>query len=93
MAFAVRTSVAQSDTSVALLAARPRLGLSVFNDSAADLYLALDDDPAATAAVDNFTVKVPAGAFYESPWSFDGPVYGIWSAGGEGAARVTEVLS
>ncbi len=84
------TSVGQSNTSVELLAAGERAGFTIYNDSAddADLYVALGSADASTSA---FTVKLAVGIYYEGPWGYDGPVQGIWSASGAGAARVTEV--
>lgn len=82
------TSVAQSDSDVELLAIGERHGFTVFNDTEADLYLVLGSSAASTTS---FTVKMAAGSYYEGPWGYDGPVRGIWSAAGAGAARITEI--
>lgn len=87
---ATRTNVAYSATSLTLLAARQRAGFLVFNDTDRDLFLAYGTDPDTVASSSDYSVKIAAGAYYESVWSDDGAVYGIWASGGSGAARVTE---
>lgn len=89
-ATAVLATVASSASTVVLKASNTaRLGLSVFNDSTAILYLAF----AATASTSAFTVKVGAGGYYELPGPvYTGAVSGIW-ASANGNARVTEVTA
>lgn len=85
---ATLANVAGSATSVALFAAtagaRTR---SVYNDSAATLYLKYG----ATASTTSYTVQIPAGGYFEFPQPcYAGAVDGIWSSA-TGAARCTEV--
>jgi translation elongation factor EF-Tu-like GTPase len=88
------TSVNDTNTSVTILAAnRNRKGAAIFNDSTADLYLALAD---VTASTTNFSVKLGPGDYFELPVGLDGTVYqgvirGIWASDAAGAARVTEL--
>jgi len=73
---------------VTLLAANTaRLGFSVFNDSAAVLYLLLGSS---AASVTSYTAQVPTNALYEPPIRYVGDVQGVW-ASATGAARVTEL--
>ena len=85
----VLTNQQASIESVMLLAAdNSRVGFMVFNDSTDALYLALGND----AAVDQFTVKIAAGGYYESPagFNFVGVVNGAWT-GTNGYAFITSV--
>lgn len=67
-----------------------RLGWSVFNDSDKDLMVKFG----ATASATSFTVKVPAGGYYEMPKPiYTGVIDGIWTADSTGAARVTELTA
>lgn len=60
---------------------------AVFNDSTADLYLKFGSG----ASSSSFTVKIPAGGYWEAPPpAYDGLVTGVWSAV-NGAARCTQV--
>lgn len=83
------TSVGQNVASQVLLAANAsrKMG-TVFNDSAANLYINLG---AAAVIAGPFVVKVPAGGYYELPApAYSGSVNGIWDAAGAGNARVSE---
>lgn len=87
-ATATTSSVADSATSVSLLAANTaRVGATVYNDSTEALYLKLG----ATASLTDFTVKLVAGAYYEAPYGYVGAIDGIWAANASGSARITEV--
>jgi hypothetical protein len=73
-----------SSTSVFTIADQSS-GRTVFNDSAAVLYLKFG----ATASETDYTVQIPAGGFYEFPEPvFSGEVDGIWSSA-TGNARTT----
>lgn len=62
---------------------------TIFNDSTADLYVKFG----ATASATDFTVKIPAGGYFEFPRPvYDGLVTGIWTSA-TGSARLTEVLA
>lgn len=85
---ATLANVAGSASSVTLQASNSsRLGWSVFNDSAANLYVKFGS----TASATSFTVKVGVGEFYELPTPvYTGIITGIWDSA-TGAARVTEL--
>lgn len=84
----VLTNVASSVSSVTILSASNRKGFSVFNDSAAVLYLRLGSGTASPTA---HTTQVPSKGYYEGPYIYGGVVTGIW-ASADGAARVTEFV-
>jgi len=82
------TKVASTIVSTTLAAANTaRRGLSIFNDSTANLYV----KHGTTAALDDFTVKIAAGGYFELPYlCYTGRIDGIWSAQ-NGNAFVTEL--
>jgi hypothetical protein len=81
------SNVASSASSVSLLAANTaRLGISIFNDSTASLFVKFGT----TASSSSFTVKMGPGDYYEDPFNWTGAVDGIWSAA-NGNARITEM--
>lgn len=80
-------SVAGSATSVSCLASNAnRLGATIYNDSAADLYVKLG----ATASTTSFTVKVFQDGLFVIPFGYTGVIDCIWSSA-SGAARTLEV--
>jgi hypothetical protein len=84
-----QTSVASSASSVQIIAASDafaRMGVSIYNDSTAVLYLLLS---AATASTSAYTVQMAAASYYEVPYNYVGEINGIW-ASANGNARVTE---
>lgn len=84
-----QASVNDTASNVTLLAANAnRLGATIFNDSASDLYVKFG----ATASTSSFHVKIPGGALYELPTNprYTGIIDGIWSADSTGAARIGE---
>lgn len=82
-----RSSVANSATSVTLLAANAaRKGATVFNDSTATLKISLG----AAASATSFTCEIAARGYYETPYGYTGIIDGIASAA-SGDARITEV--
>ena len=89
-ATATLANVAASATNVTLRASNTgRMGLTIFNDSTASLYIKFG----ATASATSFTVFVGPGAYYELPNPvYTGIVDGIWTAAA-GNARVTEMTS
>lgn len=82
------TTTAGSASSVTLKASNAsRRGLTIVNESSADLYVAF----AATSTITAYTVLLSAGAYYEVPFPvYTGIVTGIWSSA-TGNARVTEI--
>lgn len=84
------TSVAAATSSTELAAASlTRRGLSVFNDSIADLRVKFGTG----ASTSSYTVKVGPGQLYEMPSPiYTGAVHGIWSAA-DGNARITELTT
>jgi hypothetical protein len=82
-----KANVSGSASSVAILAANDdRLAATIWNDSAAILYL---DLTGGTATATSCTVKLVADAYFEVPNRVTGAITGIW-ASATGAARVTE---
>ena len=87
---AAQSNVAQNIASVSLIAANTsRKGLSIFNDTTANLYISFSG----AASTANFKTKIAAGGYYEmAPEAiFTGQILGIWDAAGAGNARVTEL--
>jgi hypothetical protein len=85
---AVCANVNSSATNVTLAAARRgRRGVAIYNDSTAVLYLKFG----ATATTDSYTVQVPSGGYFETPFGYTGIIDGLW-ASVNGKARVTEVF-
>lgn len=82
------TNVSASTSNVTILSANSnRLNATIFNDSLNILYLKLG----VVASTTSFTVKIPAGSYYELPIKYIGVIDGIWD-GTDGAARVTELI-
>ena len=81
------TAVNAAVASTLLLAANVnRKGASVYNDSAAEMYLKLG----AGASNVSFSVDMLPGSYYEIPYGYTGVIHGIW-ASATGSARVTEL--
>lgn len=82
---ATTANVAASGTSTQIFAPGPANSRTVFNDSAAVLYLLFGT----TASTTSYTVQIPAGGYYEFPKPiYQGEVDGIWSSAA-GNARLT----
>ena len=79
------TQIASSATAVTLLSG-VRRGFMIWNASTANLYVKFG----LAAALDDFSVKLAAGQFYETYWDTrdDTTVTGIWDAV-NGEAHVT----
>lgn len=88
---AVETSVADSATSVELIAANAiRRGVTITNDSSARLYIRLGTEAATTSL---YTVMLNQFDVYEVPLGYVGAIQGIWATDpNDGAARITEFL-
>jgi hypothetical protein len=84
------SQVASSASSVTLKASNAsRMGLIIFNDSTAALYVKFGE----TASTTDFTVKILAGGYFELPFPcYTGKVDGIWAAA-NGYAYVTEMTA
>lgn len=87
------SNVSGSASSTTLFAANSfRKAGTVYNDStdpSAVLFLKFGIN----ASTSSFTVKVPAGGYYELPSPiFVGPVTGVWSSSTSATARVTEFI-
>jgi hypothetical protein len=80
-------SVESNESNVILLAANPaRKTALFFNNSEKDLYIKYGS----ASALDNFTVKLLAGAYFEMPYPcYTGQINGIWNTK-NGYAMVTE---
>lgn len=84
---ATHSNVSGANASTLLLAAAPaRKGVSIWNDSAAILYLKYATGASATSCF----VKLIADAYWEMPVIWTGVVYGFW-ASATGAARIVEL--
>jgi hypothetical protein len=82
------TSVASSATNVTLLSSSAnRIGMTVYNDSTAVLYLKYGT----VASLTSFTVQMGPAAYWEMAQPiYTGQIDGIWSAA-NGNARITEL--
>jgi hypothetical protein len=78
-------AVASSATVVTLIAARKRMGLSIFNDSTAILHVKLGTAASAT----DKTLEIAAGGYWDVPYNYQGIVTGIWDSA-NGFAYVAE---
>lgn len=91
---ATRSAVPADDIDTLILESNAlRRGAIVFNDSTQVLLLALGT---AAAALDDYTVQVPADGTYELPSRYTGEVRGIWEVGSavpDGSAYVTELTT
>lgn len=85
---ATRTSVAAATATVNLLAANAgRMQATVYNDSTAIMYLGLGG---VFITVNDFSLQILPGGYYEVPAYFTGQVRAIWATA-DGFARVTEL--
>lgn len=83
------TSVAGVTGSVQLIAANSnRLGVTIYNDSFANLYMLMGSGPATVTA---YTVLMIPAAYFETPFNYNGAIQGIWAIA-TGFARVTEAI-
>lgn len=83
---ATLTNIAASATSVTLAGVNvARLGLSIYNDSVATLYVKLGT----TASATSFTLLMQPSSYYEVPFKYTGRVDGLWATA-SGSARITE---
>ncbi len=82
------TSVASATSNTVLLASKERLGVTIFNDSTAILYIKLGT----TASTTSYTVQVASKGYYELPSPvYTGIISGIWAAV-NGSALITEFI-
>jgi hypothetical protein len=86
------SAVLSGVTSATILAANVnRKGATITNDDENSLYLLLS---AGTASATVYTVLVPVNGYYELPVCkggvYTGAIVGVWTADGNGSARVTE---
>lgn len=80
------STVPSSITSGVILAANSnRKGVTIWNDSTANLFIEFG----AIATNSAFTVKLSASGYYELPFYYTGVISGIWSAA-NGSALVRE---
>lgn len=82
------SNIAASITSIQILAANAeRKGATIWNHSAANLFLELGSKAALTA----FALKITPGSYYELPFGYSGRISGIWDAA-NGFAFVREFV-
>lgn len=83
------TSVAQTNSSVTLLAANVnRKGAIIYNNANSTAWIKFG----ATASQTSFSVRLVTETFYELTVGYVGVIDGIWAASGAGAMRVTEFI-
>jgi hypothetical protein len=81
-------NIEASVTSIQILAANPeRKGVSIWNHSAANLFIELGAKVALTA----FAVKLTPGSYYELPFGYMGRISGVWDAA-NGFALIREFV-
>lgn len=82
---ATATSIASATTSTSLLAANSnRKGVTILNNSTANLFVELGSTASTTA----YTVKINSGGYYEVPFNYVGAISGIWdNANGNALVR------
>lgn len=85
---ATTSQVSDAASSTQLLAANTsRIGATVYNDSAAILYVKCGT----TASTTDYTAQLPPGGYWESPFGYTGRIDGLWEFdSNSGAARITE---
>lgn len=82
------TEVSDTNTSVQLVAYdNARVGVSIWNDSTAILYLLVGSG---TASPTEAGVKVAVDGYWEAPYNYCGQIQGIWASDASGQARITE---
>lgn len=87
---AVVAAVADTATSTTLLAANAdRVGLKIFNDSDATLFVLFGSG---TASSSNYSLKIRPQQLHEDKGNgvYKGQINGIWSSDSTGSALVTE---
>ena len=86
----ITSNVSASATSVTILATNEdRVGVTIYNDSSADLYI----NWGLTASTTNFSYFIAAGSTWECPANMvdSSQISGIWSSA-TGTARITEAV-
>jgi hypothetical protein len=84
---AAPSTVAASTTSGTIIAANSnRKGLTIWNDSTANLYIDFDS----AASTTDYAVKIAAGGYYEMPFNYTGLISGIWDTA-NGNAKIREL--
>lgn len=87
-AVATLSNVSDTNASTTLLASNlDRKGFSIYNDSTAILYVAMDGS---TASLTNFSFEIKPEGFYETWGGYTGLITGIWASDASGAGRITE---
>ena len=86
MSNAASSNVAAAVTWTQLLAGNPsRKGATIYNNSSAVLHLSFNP-PATAISTDSIAADLAAetagvlGGYYEVPFGYTGPVYGLWEA-------------
>ena len=57
-----------------------RIGLSIFNNSTANMFVKLGAVASIGAGTESFTKKIPPGLYYEIPFGYTGRVDALWDA-------------
>lgn len=83
------TSVNASMSSVQILAENEsRLGATLYNNSTSNLYLLLGTG---LASATNFSVIMIPGAYFETPYNYNGIINGAWEIA-QGTVLCTELV-
>lgn len=84
---AIPTQVASSATSVTLLAANSaRKGATIYNGGSTTLSLSF----VTPATIADQVLPIATGGYYEVPFGYTGPIYGIWAGSPTGNANINE---
>jgi len=75
------SAAATLTSSTVVSATASRKGLTIWNNSTANLYLDFGSSP----TISNYAVKVNAGGYYEVPYSYTRCVGGVWDGTGGSA--------
>ncbi|BBD60597.1 hypothetical protein NIES2109_33960 [Nostoc sp. HK-01] len=74
---ATSSTVTAATTSGTIIAANSsRRGVTIWNNSTANLYIDFDS----SASTTDFAVKIAAGGYYEMPFKYTGVISGVWDA-------------
>jgi len=84
------TAIARVNTATALVpsASQTRRGVTVYNDSNANLYVLYGSGT--VNQTNNFSIRIAGQGYLEVPANYTGPLFGVWQNAGAGNALVTE---
>lgn len=68
-----------------------RVGCVIYNNSTADLYVLLQNNPGTAVSASNASYKIASQGALEVPYGYTGEIHGVW-ASANGTAQVTEFI-